>query len=247
VIKIRSEQDHRGSEEQPGQGVEESASISGHIDACLTGCAKSDAQCACESQAKSPIHRVVKRPRSWKAHPTNMTTNEIWRPVVDYAGLYSVSNAGHVRSERRVVMRGKDGTVIIPGRILATPPNTSGYPVCSLHRDGHQTTCYVHVLVARAFLGDPKPGQLVRHLDDVKVNNAVENLAYGSVSDNLFDAVANGRHAQANKTACINGHEFTDMNTYRSPSQPNRRVCIACDRMAGRRYRARLGAKSVAA
>jgi hypothetical protein len=45
---------------------------------------------------------------------------------------------------------------------------------------------------------------------------------------------------QAQKTHCVNGHEYTPENTYIKPT--GRRVCRECDRIAGRAYRARQAA-----
>jgi hypothetical protein len=51
----------------------------------------------------------------------------------------------------------------------------------------------VHVLVMRAF-GPPKPGDgfEVRHLDGIRENNQIGNLAWGTRSDNMQDAVRHG-------------------------------------------------------
>jgi len=52
----------------------------------------------------------------------------------------------------------------------------------------------VHRLVAETFLG-PRPSNLVtRHLNDVKADNKLDNLAYGTTADNVHDAIRNGRH-----------------------------------------------------
>lgn len=45
----------------------------------------------------------------------------------------------------------------------------------------------VHTLVARTFLGPRPPGQDVRHLDGNPCNNRVDNLAYGTRTENILD------------------------------------------------------------
>jgi hypothetical protein len=61
----------------------------------------------------------------------------------------------------------------------------------SLHLERYRD-CYVHVLVALAFLG-PRPfdGALVRHLDDVPTHNTPDNLWWGTRADNEADKKRN--------------------------------------------------------
>ena len=69
--------------------------------------------------------------------------------------------------------------------------NGEGYLCISNGRRGEGRTP-IHHLVAEAFLGPRPEGQLVRHLNDKKQENQVENLAYGTRSDNAQDAIRNG-------------------------------------------------------
>lgn len=76
------------------------------------------------------------------------------------------------------------------------------------HPDGSVISRYVHTLVLEAFVGPRPTGGVARHLDDNGENNAVENLCWGTVSENNYDLVANGKHANANKTHCPKGHPY---------------------------------------
>lgn len=61
-------------------------------------------------------------------------------------------------------------------------------------RSGRRSWCVkVGRLVVEAFIGPKPPGQVVRHMDDDRSNNALENLRYGTVADNAADARRNGR------------------------------------------------------
>ena len=62
-------------------------------------------------------------------------------------------------------------------------------------KDGGRKWCYLHILKAKAFLFGPNPlgANVVRHLDDCKTNNALTNLAWGTVSDNIRDSMRNGK------------------------------------------------------
>jgi len=60
---------------------------------------------------------------------------------------------------------------------------------------GYVTNRSVHRLVAEAFL-EPKPFDkaLVRHKNDNPTDNRVENLCWGTYSDNLNDRIRNGKN-----------------------------------------------------
>lgn len=95
----------------------------------------------------------------------------------------------------------------------------------------------VHILVAEAFIGPRPKNADVCHYDDDKSNNAVENLRYGTRSENVHDSVRNGTHPGARKTHCLRGHEFTQQNTSiasRGDGTTYRR-CKACMRLAAQR------------
>lgn len=92
-------------------------------------------------------------------------TEEIWKPVVGYEGLYEVSSYGRVRSLRR-------------GRILTGTINRDGYVRCHIKVNGVLKSHFVHRLVAEAFIPNPDNLSCVNHKDEVKINNSVENLEW---------------------------------------------------------------------
>ena len=50
----------------------------------------------------------------------------------------------------------------------------------------------IHVLVTRAFYGELPKGLLTRHLDGNKDNNHLDNLRYGTISENNKDSIRHG-------------------------------------------------------
>jgi hypothetical protein len=88
----------------------------------------------------------------------------------------------------------------------------NGYLAVTVRTDGRTVSRYVHTLVARAFHGEPTPGQEVRHLDGVQTNNRADNLAWGTRAENMRDAVAHGSHPQTRKTHCPQGHPYEGAN-----------------------------------
>jgi hypothetical protein len=150
-------------------------------------------------------------------------SEEEWRPIPGWEGAYEASNLGRVRS-----LRGGHRW----GRVLKPHIRTTsgGYPQVSLGLNG--TTC-VHVCVAGAFLGPRPPGHQVRHLDGDPLNNRVENLAWGTPSENQHDKIQHGRHQEVNKTHCPQGHPYDEANTHRATDREGRprwRKCRACNR-----------------
>jgi hypothetical protein len=151
-----------------------------------------------------------------------VTAVEEWRPIPDIP-LYEVSNRGRVRSWNRV----RDS---LEPRILSPVKRGSGHLYVALPG---RISRQVHHLVALAFIGPRPDGLVLRHLDDDRTNNRVDNLAYGTPSENQHDSVANGTHYRATRTHCPRGHEYSDENTrLYTPAGANKpyRWCRACDR-----------------
>lgn len=153
---------------------------------------------------------------------------EGWRPISEFVGQYEVSDEGRVRSLPRVTPDGKN----LKGRVLKECYHSSGYPVVGLSKDGVARNYYIHRLVLEAFVGKCPEGYIACHRDDDPTNNRLENLRWGSYSDNGVDAVNNGRHHLADRLECSHGHEYTDENTYmwKGPSGRFARVCRECKR-----------------
>lgn len=144
---------------------------------------------------------------------TNSKTakTENWRPIPGYEGFYEVSDLGNVRSLRRVVS-GKT----YQGRPIKACRVSDGRPGVKLYRGGAATrkNFGVHRIVALAFLGEPPdPRMEVCHNDGDRLNNALSNLRWDTRSNNALDTVRHGKHHIANKTACGNGHDYTEANT----------------------------------
>lgn len=140
---------------------------------------------------------------------------EAWRPVAGFENAYEVSNRGKIRSLPRVVRRG-NGKYTVNGRVLKPAEHVTGHRWVNLHAEGKRAKCYIHRAVAEAFIGECPTGKEVRHLDGDARNNSVENLAYGTRSENMLDRVAHGNHFQRNKTHCPRGHELVYANLIQS-------------------------------
>lgn len=102
----------------------------------------------------------------------NFQDKEIWRDVVGFEGLYSVSNKGRVMS----LMRGKVLKCLIDGM---------GYPFVILYKaNSKPKQIKIHKLVAESFIDNPEKLPYINHIDENKKNNNVGNLEWCSPSYN---------------------------------------------------------------
>lgn len=159
---------------------------------------------------------------------------ETWLPVVEFEGLYEVSGLGRVRSLDRVTNGHPYQGKLLK---LGTLSNSAGHKYVSLCRDGKVTKRLVHHLVLEAFVGPRPDGMEGLHYNDIAADNSVENLRWGTRSDNMHDLVRNRRHLPALRTHCVNGHEYAPENTLRS--NKGARVCRTCIVQRSRNRRAR--------
>lgn len=122
-----------------------------------------------------------------------MAEEEIWKPVPGFEG-YEVSDLGRARSVDRIVSHRESAgsTKALRGRILKPQRNRGGFHVNPCV-GGKQKQVSVHVLVMRAFCGNPPdPGLDVCHNDGDSSNNKLSNLRYDTRKGNLADRWRHG-------------------------------------------------------
>lgn len=110
-------------------------------------------------------------------------TEEIWRPVVGYEGLYEVSNFSRVKAlARHRVIRKKNKvfTQFFDEKILIPQLGSNGRYHFSLAKDGKQKSIARAVIVARAWVGGYQEGYEVNHKDENGQNDSIDNLEWCS-------------------------------------------------------------------
>ncbi len=112
---------------------------------------------------------------------------ENWKQIEGFNG-YEISDLGNVRRFHR--WPNKDG--IIAFTKLKPHKATNGYHQYRLSIDGKQYPKLAHRLVANAFIKNENDLPIVMHIDDIKTNNSVNNLKWGTVSENTKDAFNKG-------------------------------------------------------
>ncbi len=89
-----------------------------------------------------------------------------------------------------------DGRMINTNRLsyLKIKIYKDGYPKYDLYAvNGKQKHVKIHRILAQAFIPNPNNLPIVRHLNDDKLDWRLENLAWGTISDNNKDSYRNGR------------------------------------------------------
>ena len=110
---------------------------------------------------------------------------EDWKNIYGHDG-YQISDTGKVRS----YINNRHGIGNREPHMLKLSRNKHGYDTVCLGRNNRRL---VHRLVAEAFVPNPNNLPIVRHLDDNPKNNHVDNLAWGTQTDNMRDCVKHGR------------------------------------------------------
>ena len=100
--------------------------------------------------------------------------DEYWIGHPRYPG-YEVSSWGQVKSPRKI--------------LKGTPKGEGGYLTVGVAGKQHR----IHHLVLTFYISDRPEGMWALHWDDVKTNNKLTNLHWGSPAANRDDAVRNGR------------------------------------------------------
>lgn len=106
-----------------------------------------------------------------------MKSNEIWKDIPNYEGLYQVSSYGNVKSLDRKV-NGKWGKMLIKGKLLSLVKEKDGYYVVNLYKNHKTQQFRVHRLVAEVFIPNPNNLPEVNHKNEDKTDNKVDNLEF---------------------------------------------------------------------
>ncbi len=131
-------------------------------------------------------------------------TNEEWRCVKGYEGLYMVSNLGRVKRVDSVV-NGKAGKPRVVIGKIRKQRLSFGYLRVKLSKGGVTRDHYVHKLVATAFIKKIIGKDFVNHKLGVRHDNRVSQLEWVTASENVKHGFeVNGRIANNKGKVGIN-------------------------------------------
>jgi hypothetical protein len=131
--------------------------------------------------------------------PYPVLSQQEWRPVVGYEGLYEISNYGMLRRCDKL------SRFYSKGRTRKWSVGETGYMRTALCENGKVRYVSAHQTVAAAFLGPCPEGMQVDHKDGNKFNNKPENLQYASPKDNTR------RHIASNLTTIGRAHRHSKL------------------------------------
>ena len=123
-----------------------------------------------------------------------MNTEERWKAISGYEGIYEVSDRGRVKSLDRINHYKRN----IKERILKPRINNRGYCHSYLYINGVAKSIKTHRLVAIAFIPNPNDYPFVNHIDGIKTNNYVNNLEWCTRLYNVRHAFTNGLMVSVN-------------------------------------------------
>lgn len=130
-------------------------------------------------------------------------TEEIWKDIPGYEGMYQVSNLGRVKSLGRMV--DYHHNMAYRAERILKPNKVRNYYQISLQKGGTRRYLKVHRIVATTFIPNPHNHPYINHKDENKLNNCVENLEwcdegyntnYGTRNAKVSVAMTNGKLAK---------------------------------------------------
>jgi hypothetical protein len=86
----------------------------------------------------------------------------------------------------------EDGRVFRNGKEKACQVGLVGYRTVNFSINNKSNTFYIHRLLLQAFVGNPEKGQEVLHKNGNRLDNSLENLRWGTRSENVQDAILHG-------------------------------------------------------
>ena len=138
---------------------------------------------------------------------------EIWKDIIDYTGLYQVSNFGRIKSLKKE-------------KIMKQRKDKDGYLLIDLHKNSKKKTFKVHRLVAQAFIPNPNNLLQINHIDEIKQNNSVNNLEWCSQKYNVnYGSCIKKSSEKHNKKILkcdLNGNPIKQYNSITEASNENK-------------------------
>jgi len=114
--------------------------------------------------------------------------------IPGFEGFYQINLNEQVRSLDRHMNNtwSPTGKAPLKGRGMKVFKDSHGYKCVQLSKNGKWGAKKIHVILATIFLPNPNNYPVVRHLNDIKDDNRLSNLCWGTYAENSRDAYRNG-------------------------------------------------------
>ncbi len=145
--------------------------------------------------ATNPTTRVLRRDIQQSRNFEDKPPEVEWRTIERFEGIrfgdngnvqsrwWTIKVSGQWKSEFRAEWHD-----------IARVKGKLGYLRVWIRENGRRQRHLVHRLILEAFRGPCPEGMESRHLDDDRSNNHIDNLAWGTRSENTVDQVKSGTH-----------------------------------------------------
>jgi hypothetical protein len=140
---------------------------------------------------------------------------EIWKDMIDFEGMYKVSNLGRIKSLARY-RKGKVKYYLKEKILKQTLYGIGkGYLYTNL---ANSKTYYVHRNVALAFITNPQNKLEVNHIDGNTKNNKVDNLSWCTKLENMQHAYETGlissKNGESNSNSKLKEQDVIEIRTF---------------------------------
>ena len=125
-----------------------------------------------------------------KCLQTGCLIREEWVDIKGFVGYYQISNYGRVKSLPR---KYSPNEKILKPAIKIVKNNKRTYFYVHFSKNSVSSVCYIHKLVADAFIPNPKGYKCINHKDCDMLNNFYKNLEWCTQRQNVIHAYENGR------------------------------------------------------
>lgn len=119
-------------------------------------------------------------------------SEEIWKPVVGYEGLYEVSNLCRAKSLPRLVKSGSNSGRMLPEKIMKTWWGKKDQLQVSITKDKKTLYTTVYRLMMIAFVPNPDKKPTVNHTKGNRRYNSLPDLEWATWSENNKHAYDTG-------------------------------------------------------
>ncbi len=158
--------------------------------------------------------------------------NEIWKDIIEYEGLYQVSNYGRIRSLETFVNH-RYGKRIRKGKIKTLAVNKGGYHTVNLFKDNETKMLKAHRALMQAFVPNPENKRTVNHKDGNKLNNHISNLEWATHKENNIHAhennLVNIKIGEDNAAAHLSNIDILEIRTLSSNGIRHRTIAKVFD------------------
>ena len=169
-------------------------------------------------------------------------SEEIWKDIPGFEGLYQASTFGRVRSLDRIITRGASTRrgpheARLKGKMLAQSTGVQGYQLVPLGHNNQSRR--VHQLIAKTFIPNPDNKPMVNHIDGNVKNNRVDNLEWCTNKENQVHArdVLKRKFGVSKPVRCVETGQIFESSRVAANGDKSRaaRICLVCNHKYGRK------------